>query len=116
MSLKKRLLLIAVVALLLSGAAFGISNIKTTSKPTPECVPDGQPSSGYAITKEDGTDCPVSSQYVQQLRDYEQPAHLRPARIAMVALALIGIGFGIAGLIVRPKRAKGTKSQPNQSA
>ena len=104
MPLKKKLLITAVISLVLGAVAFGIGEIKTTAKPNLECVPKGQPTSGFSVKKDDGTDCSLSSAYVRELKAYERPAHKRPMRIVTTVLVLIGVSAGIAGLVVRQKK------------
>ncbi len=111
----KLLLIISGILLLIAGVAFGIGEIKTTAKPVAECVPEGQPTSGFMIEKEDGTECKVSSKYVKDLRAYEWPPHKRPMRFVTAGAVLAAIILSITSLVMflvskrKAKKAQATK-------
>lgn len=113
MAKHKIALIIAGAALAVALAAFGIGEIKTTPKPVLECAEEGQPTSGFSTTLDDGTECKVKAGYVKEQHAYEWPPHKRPARIVTAIAALVFIISGITSLVMwtlAKKKAKGIDS------
>lgn len=99
-------MILAGVFLVTAFAIFGAGEIKTIEKPALECVDSGQLSSGFSVTKDDGTECALSSEYMQELQEYEWPAYKRPLRFVSVGLGITAIGLGVAGFVKFRKSKK----------
>lgn len=73
--------------------------------PQGECVPEGEPYSGWMDPDQDN--CPISEESYREILDWETSP--KPFRMAGAGIALVGIGFGVAAGVkaVRGKKPGG---------
>jgi hypothetical protein len=99
-STKKKLLLVAAVMLVVG---IFLMVLPSPGEPALECVPEGQPSSGFRDADQDN--CPVS---IESYNDYaEWSSSPKWDNIGGLVLVLGGLGVGVTALVRgRSKRTK----------
>lgn len=94
--MKSWYLYIAAAVLLVAGIAL-IAVPHIGDEPSYTCVEEGMPTSGFAI-EVDGRDCALSQEDFDAYWDYEHSA--LPLHRAGLGVAVLGLGTGVAGIVV----------------
>ncbi len=98
----RKVLLLLAAALVVLGV---VSILLQPGPPDSECVPEGQPSSGFV---DEEKDCNISIESWEEIADHNSSP--KPFRIVGLLLIVIGVGTGIASIFIGRRKAGPTGS------
>lgn len=99
----RKMLLLVAGGLVILGV---VSILLQPGPPDSECVPDGQPSSGWI---DEEKDCNISIESYEAIADHNSSP--KPWRIAGLLLIIAGVATGLVAL-VKGRKATGESGQP----